>query len=149
VGPDDAEDVVQIALMNAFTHLDRAKMSTWISSIIINAALMHLRDDRRRKVVLMSIESPVSDGDRMLAELLSDECPTPEEAVTLAERREIVERLISQLPPRQRQLLHLRFAAGGMQLAEVARAAEKSIGTVKADLVRARVVLTRQAAALA
>ena len=43
----DAEDAVQDALLSAFTHLDQfggqAKMSTWLTSIVINAARMKLR----------------------------------------------------------------------------------------------------------
>jgi DNA-directed RNA polymerase specialized sigma24 family protein len=38
----DAEDAVQDALLSAFTHLDQfggqAKMSTWLTAIVINAA---------------------------------------------------------------------------------------------------------------
>ena len=43
----DAEDVVQDAFLSAFTHLDQfrgqAKMSTWLTAIVINAARMKLR----------------------------------------------------------------------------------------------------------
>ena len=46
----DAEDAVQDAFLSAFTHLDQfggqAKMSTWLTAIVINAARMKLRQRR-------------------------------------------------------------------------------------------------------
>ena len=43
----DAEDAVQDAFLSAFTHLDQfrgqAKMSTWLTAIVINVARMKLR----------------------------------------------------------------------------------------------------------
>ena len=43
----DAEDAVQDALLSALRHVDqfkgRAKMSTWLTAIVINSARMKLR----------------------------------------------------------------------------------------------------------
>ena len=43
----DTEDAVQDAFLSAFTHLDQfrgqAKMSTWLTAIVMNAARMKLR----------------------------------------------------------------------------------------------------------
>src|SRR6201984_235050 len=43
----DAEDAVQDALLSAWTHVDqfkgRAKMSTWLTTIVINSARLRLR----------------------------------------------------------------------------------------------------------
>src|SRR6202140_3090744 len=48
----DAEDAVQDALLSAYKHLaqfrGQAQMSTWLSAIVPNAALMQLR--RRRDI---------------------------------------------------------------------------------------------------
>jgi RNA polymerase sigma-70 factor, ECF subfamily len=48
----DAEDTVQDALVSAYKHLaqfrGQAQMSTWLSAIVTNAALMQLR--RRRDI---------------------------------------------------------------------------------------------------
>src|SRR5262249_43528926 len=47
----DAEDVAQECFMRAFTHLEtfsgRSQLSTWISRIAINTALMKIRRRRR------------------------------------------------------------------------------------------------------
>jgi RNA polymerase sigma-70 factor, ECF subfamily len=44
---EDAEDAVQIALLQAFRHLNgfqgQARFSTWLVRIAMNAALMQLR----------------------------------------------------------------------------------------------------------
>lgn len=43
----DAEDAVQDAFLSAYTHLDQfkrqARMSTWVTTIVINSARMKLR----------------------------------------------------------------------------------------------------------
>ena len=48
---EDAEDVVQKSLLQAFVHLGAfqgsSKFSTWLMRIAINEALMNLRKKRR------------------------------------------------------------------------------------------------------
>src|SRR5438874_10317295 len=48
----DAEDAVQDALLSAYEHLDQFKgqsqMSTWLTTIVINCARMHLRKRPRQ-----------------------------------------------------------------------------------------------------
>jgi len=52
----DAEDAVQDAFLSGFTHLDQfggqAKMSTWLTAIVINAARMKLRQRRPQRKFL-------------------------------------------------------------------------------------------------
>jgi RNA polymerase sigma-70 factor (ECF subfamily) len=49
----DAEDVTQTALLKAFTRLSQFRLDsqfrTWVTSIVINEALMCLRASRRSK----------------------------------------------------------------------------------------------------
>ena len=49
---DDAEEIVQHALLKAFANLSRfrgdAKMRTWLHSIVLNTAREHLRNQKRR-----------------------------------------------------------------------------------------------------
>src|SRR5690348_15956194 len=48
--PDDADDAVQDAMLSACKHIaqfdGRAQMSTWLTTIVINAARMHSRRER-------------------------------------------------------------------------------------------------------
>jgi RNA polymerase sigma factor (sigma-70 family) len=59
----DAEDAVQDALLSAWTHVDqfkgRAKMSTWMTTIVINSARMKLR--RRSPQVQIALDEPCSE----------------------------------------------------------------------------------------
>jgi len=59
---EDAEDAVQDAMLSAFTHIarfdGRAKMSTWLTAIVLNAVRMNLR--RRPRGRMLSLDwSPV------------------------------------------------------------------------------------------
>src|SRR5438445_6242580 len=75
----DAEDAVQDALLSALTHVHQfrgqAKMSTWLTTLVINSARMKLR---RR---ITAVQLGVSDGQQdLLAEIVSDTRPGREEA---------------------------------------------------------------------
>jgi RNA polymerase sigma factor (sigma-70 family) len=57
----DSEDAVQTAYSRAFRQLhtfrEEARFSTWITSIVVNQSLMHLR--RHRRATLLSLEEPI------------------------------------------------------------------------------------------
>src|SRR5260370_24838205 len=88
----DAEDAVQDAFLSAFTHLDhfggQAKMSTWLTTIVINAARMKLR--RRSPQAQISLDETHGEQNLLLAEMLPDHQPNPEEVCC---RRAFAERL--------------------------------------------------------
>src|SRR5260370_38134998 len=77
----DAEDAVQDAFLSAFTHLDQfrgqAKMSTWLTAIVINAARMKLR--QRSPQAQISLDQTHVEKNLVLAEMLTDHQPKPEE----------------------------------------------------------------------
>ena len=65
--PEDAEDALQDALMNAYCNLQRfrgnSRFYTWMSRITLNQALMSLRRRRRtRQVTFSSLESTQLEG---------------------------------------------------------------------------------------
>jgi RNA polymerase sigma factor (sigma-70 family) len=70
----DAEDAVQDALLAALTHVHqfkgRAKMSTWLTTIVINSARMKLR--RRFPQVQVALDEPCSGQNLSAADLVSD-----------------------------------------------------------------------------
>src|SRR5260370_21705861 len=88
----DAEDAVQDAFLSAFTHLDQfggqAKMSTWLTVIVINAARMKLR--RRSRQAQISLDETHGEQNLLLAEMLPDHQTDPEEVCC---RRELSEKL--------------------------------------------------------
>ncbi len=135
----DAEDAVQDALLSAFTHLDQfggqAKMSTWLTSIVINAARMKLR--QRSPQAQISLDETHGEQNLLLAEILPDHQPNPEE---ICRRRELAGRLAeatTQLSPTLRKIFQLRDL-DGLSISETATLLGVPGGTVKAQLSRGR-----------
>ena len=138
----DAEDAVQDAFLSAFTHLrqfrGQAKMSTWLTTIVINAARMKLR--RRSPQAQISLDETHGEQNLLLAEMLPDHQPNPEEVCC---RRELAERLAgatTQLSPTWRKTFQLRYV-DGLSIGETAHLLGVPGGTVKAQLARGRVRL--------
>jgi len=138
----DAEDAVQDTFLSAFTHLDQfggqAKMSTWLTAIVINAARMKLR--QRRPQAQISLDETHGEQNLLLAEILPDHQPNPEEVCC---RRELAERIAdatTQLSPTLRKTFQVRDI-DGLSIRETAHLLGVPRGTVKAQLARGRVRL--------
>ncbi len=140
----DAEDAVQDAALAALTHVDQfrgqAKMSTWLTAIVINAARMKLR---RRSTQLQIVSDETDDGQNLaLADFVVDTRPGPEE---IYRKREIMEKLgeaTSRLSPRLREAFQLRDVYG-LNIRETASRLGVPRGTVKARTARARTKLRK------
>ena len=78
----DAEDAVQDALLSALRHVQQfrgqAKMSTWLTTIVINSARMKLR--KRLASVQLALDETDGGQDLMLENIVPDTRPDPEEA---------------------------------------------------------------------
>ena len=138
----DAEDAVQDAFLSAYTHLDQfggqAKMSTWVTAIVINAARMKLR--HRRPQAQISLDETHGEQNLLLEEMLPDHQPNPEE---ICRRRELAERIAdatTQLSPTLRKTFQVRDL-DGLSISETADLLGVPRGTVKAQLARGRVRL--------
>ena len=137
----DAEDAVQDALLSALTHVQQfkgqAKMSTWLTTIVINSARMKLR--RRLTSVQLALDE--TDGQQDLPEhIVSDTRPGPEEAYRQREIAETLAHATSRLSPTLRITFQLRDI-DGLSIRETADLLGVPTGTVKARLARARVRL--------
>src|SRR6201987_2624758 len=80
----DAEDAVQDALLAAYTHLHQfrgqAKISTWLTTIVLNCARLQLR--RRPRHIHVSIdESSQELQPTSVSERLLDERPNPQSQI--------------------------------------------------------------------
>jgi RNA polymerase sigma-70 factor, ECF subfamily len=141
----DAEDAVQDAVLSALAHLDqfkgRAKMSTWLTAIVINSARIRLR--RRSAQLRITFERAGEERRLSLADLVSDTRPGPEEIYRSGEIAEILAHATIHLSPILRRTFHLRDVRG-LSIRETARVLGVPCGTVKARLARARASL-RQA----
>ncbi len=142
--PADAEDAVQDALLSALTHVDQfrgqAKMSTWLTTIVINSARMKLR--RRSLRLQISLDETFQEQNVSLADFVSDTRPGPEH---MYQNREIAATLglaASRLSPILRMTFQLRDV-DGLSIRETADRMGVPSGTVKARLARARTRLKK------
>jgi len=96
---EDAEDAVQDGWCSAYSNLrafeGRSSLSTWLTRIVINSALM-IRRRNKRQFLISSDE--VSDEARGVRHSLVDEQPAPEEVCQDREMNELRMREIQQLP---------------------------------------------------
>ena len=138
----DAEDAVQDALLSALTHVHQfrgqAKMSTWLTTIVINSARMKLR--RRVTWVHLALDETDGQRDLPLEDTVSDKRPGPEEAYRVREIAETLAHATSRLSPTLRTTFQLRDI-DGLSIRETADLLGVPAGTVKARLARARMRL--------
>lgn len=140
---EDARDAVQEAFVSAFRALDTfeggARVSTWLHRIVVNAALMRLRRQRRKPEesiddLLPRFDETGSWGDGGASSA------TPLELVEGAETRAIVRECIDQLPPSYRSVLLLRDIEE-LGTDEAAAALGMTASAMKTRLHRARQAL--------
>jgi len=143
--PEDAEDAVQDAMLSAFKHITqfdgRAKMSTWLTAIVLNAVRMQIRARPRARI--MSLDSKIAEGKPAISEFLVDPRPNPEKTLEESELRKILTRSTGGLPPSQRTAVRLRNQHG-FSIKEAAKALKLPEGTLKAQLARGRAKLAER-----
>jgi RNA polymerase sigma-70 factor (ECF subfamily) len=113
-------------------------MFTLLTAIVINATRMKLR--QRSRQAQISLDETHGEQNLLLAEMLPDHQPNPEE---VCRRRELAERLAdatTQLLPALRKIFRLRDL-DGLSTSETAHLLGVPRGTVKAQLARGRVRL--------
>ena len=138
----DAEDAVQDAFLSALAHMHQfkghAKMSTWLTTIIINSARMKLR--RRSAQLQISLEEQSEERSFSSADMVSDTRLGPEEMYRNQEIAETLAVATFQLSPILHKTFQLRDVQG-FTTRETARALGVPTGTIKARLTRARASL--------
>jgi RNA polymerase sigma-70 factor (ECF subfamily) len=135
----DAEDAVQDALLSALRHVDqfkgRAKMSTWLTAIVINSARMKLR--RRPPQVQVALDEPCGEHNLPPADMVSDTRPGPEDVYRKRQIAEMLAHATLLLSPILLTTYRLRDV-DGLSIRETAQFLGVPTGTVKARLARAR-----------
>src|SRR3954451_25245651 len=141
----DAEDAVQEALLAAYKHLHQfrgqSQMSTWLTTIVRNCALMQLRK-RPRQIHFQLDDEFGEEQPRTLWEGLADERPSPEEEFRNSELTARLRECTMLLSPTLRTTFQLRVV-DGLSIVETARILGVRHGTVKAQLARARAKIAR------
>lgn len=137
---EDAEDAVQCALLSAYTKLrsfeGRSKFSTWLTRIIVNAALVSRRRLRSRPV-LLPLDEHIAGHLTQRSNRLVDSRFNPEEVCSLAETKGRLDSEMSHISPLLRSTLKLRYIAG-LTTPETARALRINISAAKSRMARAR-----------
>src|SRR5882762_571010 len=96
---EDAEDALQDGLLSAYRNVrrfeGRSKFSTWLTRIVINAALMRRRSAKRLRLTSLDAEHPESQ--LPLSERLQAEDHNPEQLFAHTELKEMIQSNVGQL----------------------------------------------------
>ncbi len=141
----DAEDAVQEALLAAYKHINQfrgqSQISTWLTTIVRNCALMQLR--KRPRQIHFQLDEPFGEEQpRFLWEELADDRPSPEDEFRNCELTACLRKCAELLSPTLRRTFQLRVV-DGLSILETARILGLPHGTVKAQLARARAQIAR------
>ena len=140
----DAEDVAQEAFLKAFHHLSSfradARFSTWLVGIALNEARSRLR--RAGVLRMESIDDTPEEG-HISPAILRDWREVPSEALERKEVRQMLQKAITNLPEKYREVFLLRDVEE-LNIVETAAALSITVGNVKVRLHRARLMLQKQ-----
>jgi RNA polymerase sigma-70 factor (ECF subfamily) len=132
---DEAQDAVQETFVKAYQGAARwdgtAEVAPWLSRIAVNHAIDRYRRGRRR----LRAETPLDDEEHG-GPRVAEPAPSPERRAIGRQAGERISAALLGLPARQRAIVVLRLYEE-MNLEEIARALDMSLGTVKSSLHRA------------
>lgn len=142
---EDAEDVLQDAVLSAYVHFGqfngRSSFSTWLMRIAINASLMRLR--KNRLCTAVSLDDYREGRANNVPSEIADSAPTPDAMYATRERMTLLERGISEIRPQLRKAIEFR-GLREWSAKEVASELGISVSAAKTRLFRARTELRKQ-----
>lgn len=136
---DDAEDLTIEAFAKAFRNLKRFKkdytFSTWLFRIATNNAIDFIR---KKKLDTYSLNTSFTDdsGDSVNIDVEDNEL-TPDDAAIKRQKVQLVRMFVDKLPAKYQRLVKLRYF-DELSYEEIAETLDAPLGTVKAQLHRAR-----------
>ena len=139
----DAEDLTIEAFGKAFRNIHlytpNFAFSTWLFKIATNNCIDVIR---KNKANLVSIDQQ-KDTEEFFSHHVDipASAPDPEESMIKEQNAKLIQDLVSKLKPRYRRLLELRYFKE-YSYEEIAEELELPIGTVKAQLFRAKELLS-------
>ncbi len=142
---DDAEDLTQEAFAKAFNSIHKFDFkyafSTWLFRIATNNCIDFIR---KKRIQTVSIDTSYSDddGNNMTFDI-KDPSLSPDGIMLKKQRKEYLRKAINNLPNKYKKLVELRYFKE-FSYDEVARELELPLGTVKAQLFRARELLSQE-----
>lgn len=136
---DDADDLTIEAFGKAFKRLEQYSpnyaFSTWLYKIASNNCIDHIRK-KRIQVTSMDRGIKTSDGETLYYDAESN-TKDPEETIIHKQKVKHMRDLVSQLKPRYKILVEKRYFEE-LSYEEIAQELDLPLGTVKAQLFRAR-----------
>jgi len=145
--PEDAEDVMQDALLKTYRHVTRIAepeaFRTWLYTTVRNACLMKRRRHVGEPSHFVSLErgTPSNDGTTTPIDLADEATPADQRLIDRGQDERLREAL-KKLPPSYRMIVVMR-EMDGLSTREVATVAGISEANVKTRLHRARLMLRR------
>lgn len=133
-----AEDLTQdifLKIHNAVgQYHPRAKFQTWLFTVVRNAALNALRQDKKNA---FSLDDEFADGESYVHSLSNPEGHDPQEQLLEKERAALVQKAVNDLPEQQRWAVLLKRYEQ-MSYEEIAATMNCSVASVKSLLNRAK-----------
>lgn len=142
----DAEDLTIEAFGKAFKNIQQYSsdyaFSTWLFKIASNNCIDYLRKNKISSYQTISSADEISrsDDDFEPTITLSSDSLDPEESMIKDQKATLMRTVVQKLKPRYRKLIELRYF-NEFSYEEIAQELELPIGTVKAQLFRARELL--------
>ncbi|MFP4019319.1 MAG: RNA polymerase sigma factor [Bacteroidales bacterium] len=138
---NDAEDLTIEAFGKAFKNIEQYTpnyaFSTWLFKIATNNCIDFIR---KKKANLVSIDHSNEDGNEITPPTLQSHSLDPEEDMIKNQKVDLMRSVIHKLKPRYRNLIELRYFKE-YSYEEIAQQLNLPLGTVKAQLFRARELL--------
>lgn len=136
---DDAEDLTIEAFAKAFKNLGRFKkdytFSTWLFRIATNNAIDFIR---KKKLETMSLNTSYTDDSGESVSMdVEDSNLNPQEEAIKSQKVELMRLFVNKLPAKYQKLVRLRYFKE-YSYDEISKELEAPLGTVKAQLHRAR-----------
>ncbi len=137
--PQDAEDLTIEAFGKAFKNLHQYTpdfaFSTWLFRIASNNCIDYMRKQKRRLISLNNVEG--EDDKREMADQIPSDTLDPEENFIREQKLDTMRQVVEKLKPHYRKLIELRYFKE-FSYEEISQELDLPIGTVKAQLFRAR-----------
>lgn len=136
---DDAEDLTIEAFAKAFKNLHRFKkdytFSTWLFRIATNNAIDFIR---KKRLETMSLDTSFTDDNGEAVQIdVEDKNLNPQEETIKSQKIELIQMFVTKLPAKYQRLVRLRYFQE-LSYEEIATELDAPLGTVKAQLHRAR-----------
>jgi len=140
--PAEAQDIAQDVFLKAYERFaelrDSPTVGGWLKTVATNLSLNHLSRYRARWRFFSELFGPRDGEEESEVEFAAPD--RIEDKLAEADRRELVEEALQQLPPPQRVPLVL-YHLEGLQYDEIATKLGVSLGKVKTDIFRGREAL--------